>query len=344
MVSLLRTRFFPKPFQIDVFSIQSSRRETALDGPIMKQRHPSPTPQLASPVYFHEKSKLSSQSMHSPGRNGAINLSTIAGTSIQKQQLPSPNRGPHTNLNKSLSNSATVSPTTDIVTETDYYLYQQQLSPPYYHAHPTSKTPVPVLPTIAAANTVRDTPLRRAVSNVSSNHPELSNEMPPKSPMTSDASQYQNTPTTMPTTTNIASDIHVESPKNVTVVQPSKFQPYKEVTKPFEMSDLYKYSTKFRQKNAPAATTLPLSSTVTYAATAIDQNSPKLPPKNISMMQHRAAANNTPQIPTPYTIRYHQVGFVGPKHSKASRRSIYPVPFEHAFTINKLMATHLLYL
>lgn len=276
-----------------------------MDGPIIKQKHPSPTPQLASPVYYREKSKLSSQSMHSPGRNGAINQSTITGASIQKQPLPSPNRVPNTNLNKSLSNSATVLPTTEIVSETDYYLYQQQLSPPYYHAHPTSKTPVPSMPT-TAVNTARDTPLRRTASNVSSNHPELTNEMSPKSPMISDPSHYQNTtPPSMPTTPNIGSDIHIESPKNVTVVQPAKFQPYKEVTKPFEMSDFYKYSTKFRQKNAPAATTLPMGSTVTSVAPAIDQNSPKLPPKNISMMQHRAAANNTPSIPTPYTIRYH---------------------------------------
>lgn len=38
-----------------------------------------------------------------------------------------------------------------------------------------------------------------------------------------------------------------ESPKNHTVVQAGKWQPYREVTKPFEMSDFYKYSTKFRQ-------------------------------------------------------------------------------------------------
>ncbi|GAB0087770.1 hypothetical protein DMENIID0001_021160 [Sergentomyia squamirostris] len=49
-------------------------------------------------------------------------------------------------------------------------------------------------------------------------------------------------------TLNKASEIRIESPKNVTVVQQAKFLPYKEVTKPFEMSDFYKYSTKFRQK------------------------------------------------------------------------------------------------
>lgn len=68
---------------------------------------------------------------------------------------------------------------------------------------------------------------------------------------------------------NISSaDIQVESPKNVTIVQPAKFQPYKEVTKPFEMSDFYKYSTKFRQKTASAN------------IMQSENNSPQLPPKN----------------------------------------------------------------
>lgn len=70
-------------------------------------------------------------------------------------------------------------------------------------------------------------------------------------------------------TPNISSaEIQVESPKNVTIVQPAKFQPYKEVTKPFEMSDFYKYSTKFRQKTA--------SANIMQSET----NSPQLPPKN----------------------------------------------------------------
>lgn len=42
--------------------------------------------------------------------------------------------------------------------------------------------------------------------------------------------------------------IQMESPKNMTIVQQGKILPYKEITKPFEMSDFYKYSTKFRQK------------------------------------------------------------------------------------------------
>uniref|UniRef100_A0A6P4F0R4 Uncharacterized protein n=1 Tax=Drosophila rhopaloa TaxID=1041015 RepID=A0A6P4F0R4_DRORH len=50
-------------------------------------------------------------------------------------------------------------------------------------------------------------------------------------------------------TASLSPEIRIESPKNMTVVQQATFQPYKEVTKPFEMSDFYKYSTKFKQKD-----------------------------------------------------------------------------------------------
>lgn len=39
------------------------------------------------------------------------------------------------------------------------------------------------------------------------------------------------------------------SSQNCTIVQAGRYQPYREVTKPFEMSDFYKYSTKFRKRN-----------------------------------------------------------------------------------------------
>ncbi|XP_049885607.1 uncharacterized protein LOC126380318 [Pectinophora gossypiella] len=49
------------------------------------------------------------------------------------------------------------------------------------------------------------------------------------------------------------SAVSLESPKNLTVIEQGKCIPYREETKPFEMSDFYKYSTKFRQANAQKA-------------------------------------------------------------------------------------------
>ena len=39
-----------------------------------------------------------------------------------------------------------------------------------------------------------------------------------------------------------------ESPKNLELIAPGKFEPYREVSKPFETSDIYKYSAKYRQQ------------------------------------------------------------------------------------------------
>lgn len=43
-----------------------------------------------------------------------------------------------------------------------------------------------------------------------------------------------------------------ESPKNLEIIAPGKFEPYREVIKPFETSDIYKYSAKYRQQQQQA--------------------------------------------------------------------------------------------
>ncbi|KAL5282658.1 FRMD4A family protein [Megaselia abdita] len=45
--------------------------------------------------------------------------------------------------------------------------------------------------------------------------------------------------------------IKLESPINICVIQEATFLPYKEETKPFEMADFYKYSTKFNKNGKP---------------------------------------------------------------------------------------------
>lgn len=51
----------------------------------------------------------------------------------------------------------------------------------------------------------------------------------------------------LPSSDSFDTVVPFESPKNHMVVQAGKWQPYREVTKPFEMADFYKYSTKFRK-------------------------------------------------------------------------------------------------
>lgn len=172
--------------------------------------------------------------MHSPSRNaGSISSTSNTMTPLQTSQILN-------NLSKALSTSATALPAVDSSAMNQHLKHQQQqpLSPTYYH------------------NTATQTPVHfENQSNLNSP------DMPPMNSLYHESANFM-TPNISPP------EIQVESPKNVTIVQPAKFQPYKEVSKPFEMSDFYKYSTKFRQKTASASLTHP------------ENSSPQLPPKN----------------------------------------------------------------
>lgn len=63
----------------------------------------------------------------------------------------------------------------------------------------------------------------------------------------------------------------LNSPPGHTVLQPGKYQPYREVTKPFEMSDFYKYSTKFRKRAEMSAGNEQQSPTSPTLSTSTDQ-------------------------------------------------------------------------
>ncbi|XP_055858062.1 homeobox protein 5 [Episyrphus balteatus] len=75
-----------------------------------------------------------------------------------------------------------------------------------------------------------------------------------KKPVPPNSLSINTIPQISPVASATSPDIRIESPKNMTVVQQATFLPYKEITKPFEMSDFYKYSTKFRQKEANTST------------------------------------------------------------------------------------------
>lgn len=180
--------------------------------------------------------------MHSPSRNplGASNTSNIYST-IQPPHILA-------NTPKTLSTSATVLTTT----ESNAAQNKQPLSPPYYHNAGQN---------VSAFDTNQNSPIK---------FPPTPEAAAVTSPTVEHSPNY-GTPNAS------TSEIHVESPKNMTVVQQAKFQPYKEVSKPFEMSDFYKYSTKFRQQTASTS------------LIQCESNSPKLPPKNAMhhMKSHR---------------------------------------------------------
>lgn len=216
------------------------RIETSLDSPPARRiEQLSPVSPVPS-AYYRDKNRLSSHSMHSPSRNPltAANTSNVYST----HQPPPPLV--LTNTPKTLSTSATALTTSEVIPP----MTKQPLSPPYYH---NAGQPVPTF------DTNQNTQLQFQSSEVSPSIASPTDEHP-------NATYAANAS---------ISEIHVESPKNMTVVQQAKFQPYKEVSKPFEMSDFYKYSTKFRQKTA--STTL----------IQCESSSPKLPPKNAMHMK-----------------------------------------------------------
>lgn len=181
--------------------------------------------------------------MHSPSRNviSMTNPITTSAALTTKQTLQSPQL--LNNLSQTLSTSANTLSIIDNQIHHQPIIQQQKqpLSPPYYHS---------------------------VNSQLSGNQSALRSPDVPSSA----ANSFLDNSNNNSFTTNVltSADIQVESPKNVTIVQPAKFQPYKEVTKPFEMSDFYKYSTKFRQKTASTVPTAELNN-----------QSPQLPPKNV---------------------------------------------------------------
>ncbi|XP_031626771.1 hybrid signal transduction histidine kinase M [Contarinia nasturtii] len=219
--------------------------ETSLDTPIRKVEQMSPK-LVSPPIYYRDKNRLSSHSLHSPSRNAISIGNSHTLTSLQTPQILS-------DLSKALSTSANALTGVESVMRSQS---QQPLpSPSQSYHHSTSIQSAPLFDhTNSNAN-----PNMTSIVSTKLQSPDV----PSTTNSFIDNSSNCFTP-------NISSaEIQVESPKNVTIVQPAKFQPYKEVTKPFEMSDFYKYSTKFRQKTASAN------------IMQSENSSPQLPPKNI---------------------------------------------------------------
>ncbi|CAG5053492.1 unnamed protein product [Parnassius apollo] len=89
--------------------------------------------------------------------------------------------------------------------------------------------------------------------------PSLGNSQPYEVMISSGRHSAMQSPHLIPHSSPVLSPsaVSLESPKNLTVIEQGKCIPYREETKPFEMSDFYKYSTKFRQANAQKVPPMP---------------------------------------------------------------------------------------
>lgn len=107
--------------------------------------------------------------------------------------------------------------------------------------------------------------------------PTLAHDLPPPIKMHTPPIPPENHPLPYDTLVNHFDTVPFESPKNHTVVQVGKWQPYREVTKPFEMSDFYKYSTRFRKPSANSNSASP----EIIQTTANPSPTPSLPPQPV---------------------------------------------------------------
>ncbi len=178
--------------------------------------------------------------MHSPGRNNYLYASP-----------------PHSfqNENRNLSNSALVlAPAAKLVNHKpmDFNHHTKPLPIPPKQPYPLpstiTTTTTTVLPTSSHLNQHRSTQQMQQHQQIQQQQ-QTSPSRPTQLRRTASSASSAST-----NLLNNPTNIEIESPKNMTVVQPAKFQPYKEESKPFEMSDFYKYSTKFRQKNIGSET------------------------------------------------------------------------------------------
>lgn len=223
------------------------RTETSLDTPVTspqpisppiyyrdkQQQQPQQSQPLSPPYYHHIQDHGAPSVRHYPA-NGAHSAITITKRSDRRLCRSKSRQSPRfTEING--QTSATLSSATD-----DAVILMNRPASEMIHS---------------TANAVTNSPLSPAAVPTTPN----------------DSFTYQNNSTISNSSLSQLSDIHIESPKNMTIIQQAKFQPYKEVTKPFEMSDFYKYSTKFRQKNTNML--------------QAEQNSPQLPPKNENLVQ-----------------------------------------------------------
>ena len=103
--------------------------------------------------------------------------------------------------------------------------------------------------------------------------------------------------------------IPYESPRNHMIISAGTYQPSREVTKPFEMSDFYKYSTKYRRQCSGNLAGMNSSSTGTTSGSVSSVSSggdtplsPVLPPRAQVLVTN---AKMHPHPPSPNLVAHH---------------------------------------
>lgn len=201
--------------------------ESSLDGPVIRQ-----TPVHEEPTCSSTSFSAGSNSNQNRAKLSSQSLNTARHYSMSSAQTKSQ----HNQVSSAQANPSKLSQSTSYLNQMDFVNANQantptpSISQPYnLELSPQTSTAYKYLAAQQKGQPVRSIPSALYVNTSSSN---LAHSATPTPPLAA----------------ALSPDIRIESPVNMTIVQPATFQPYKEVTKPFEMSDFYKYSTKFRQK------------------------------------------------------------------------------------------------
>lgn len=92
-----------------------------------------------------------------------------------------------------------------------------------------------------------------------------------------------------------------ESPQNHMIISAGTYQPSREVTKPFEMADFYKYSTKYRRQSSSNLGGINGSSTTSGSVSSVSSGgdtplSPVLPPRAQMMVSNSKMLPPSPNM------------------------------------------------
>lgn len=85
-----------------------------------------------------------------------------------------------------------------------------------------------------------------------------------------------------------------ESPKNLQLIAPGKFEPYREVSEPFETSDIYKYSAKYRQQQQTKGLYQPLQPLACQPLNSARGSEPGLHPADSNSLRENHSHPNPP--------------------------------------------------
>lgn len=243
--------------------------ESSLDGPVVRQSPAFSNPHGQDTFYNTTSSaRLSVNKIHSVSSGAGVSTGNISGSRERPKLSSQSMSGAPRHYSMSAASHKHPYSQTKMLQDDDGRYAKLSQSTSYLNSResPSISASYPLDGSINSTTIVLPTPITAfkylpPKPGTPVNTPsQLTPPPPPRPPPMGEKIIGINSGTTIAGIATVPSalaptDIRIESPKNITIVKPATFRPYQEETKPFEMSDFYKYSTKFRQKESSAGNT-----------------------------------------------------------------------------------------